>query len=107
MNLKRYPAVRTVGPTPEEEARGARGCHDVLSVTWKADAEPARFCGKSRCTGTCGLPALVISGSPELKTYSNVVAFGLMMQGWRVEWTGVKVEVPPEHRSDFLSRRWI
>lgn len=71
-----------------------------------ADEEPSSYCGDSWCNGVCGLPALVVPGTPEMKAHSSMVAHGPVMQAWRVTWTGAKVEAPPEHHADLLKRYW-
>jgi len=76
-------------------------------VQYDQGAEEQRFCGDTWCAGGCGLPALVIPGEPEYKTHSAMVAFGPVMQPWRVNWIGEKVAVPEEHRADFMKRYWI
>jgi len=55
------------------------------------------------------LPALIIPATkdrPEQKTHSSMVAYGRVMQPWRVEWKGAKIEIPAEHHEDFLRRVW-
>ena len=41
------------------------------------------------------------------KMYSSMTACGPLMQNWRVEWQGQKVEVPVEHQDDFQKRWWF
>lgn len=60
-----------------------------------------KFCGESWCSGSCGLPALVLKvqhngREVELKTHSNMVAYGPVFQLFRVQWTGEKVFLGPE-----------
>lgn len=97
-----YPRIRTV------RDRGSNDPH--IEVTWVEAAEPVKFCGASWCSGRCGLPALVIPPCSDwprgAKAYSDMVACGSMMQGWRVTWTGEMVEIPEEHRTDFAQRMW-
>ena len=83
----------------------------VLLVQYAPDQPPRRYCGESWCTGSCGLPALVLNHPDdprvEMKGYSRMVACGCMMQKWRVRWNGAKEQVPPEHVHDFLKRMWL
>jgi hypothetical protein len=101
---RRFPSVKTESDPITYDP--------VLVVQWTEDAEPQRFCDHSWCTGKCGLPALVMPPTTaavslrERKAYSSMVACGAMMQAWRVEWTGEKVEVPEEHRADIAERMW-
>lgn len=91
--------------------RDRRPLHPDITVQFEAGQEPIRCCGASWCNGddACGLPALVIPATgdtPELKTYSVMTACGPVMQRWRLEWTGHRVEIPEEHRADFCKRYW-
>lgn len=99
---RRYPHIVTAH---DDKLR----THPVLEVRYAEGEEPLRFCGESGCAGACNLPALIIPASehgPEQKMYSNMTARGAVMQGWRVQWTGTKIEVPEEHRADFMKRWW-
>lgn len=72
-------------------------------------AEPVRCCGYSWCRGKCGLPAFVIPAHgdmPELKAYSNMTACGPVMQRWRVEWQGPRVEAPSDTWEYLMGRWW-
>lgn len=82
--------------------------HPDLAVTWREGEAPEIFCGYSWCAGACGLPALVMGkGAQELKAHSSMVAYGRMMQPWRLKWKGTKREVPDEFAADFAQRVWI
>jgi hypothetical protein len=80
----------------------------ILEVRWSPSDAPQRFCGDSWCTGQCGLPALVMPHiDGEWKAYSAMTACGPVMQPWRVQWLGEKVEIPEEHREHLRRRMWI
>lgn len=86
--------------------------HCEIDVTWAEGQESQRFCGDNWCTGTCGLPVLMIPW-PSVqgrerwgKASGSQVACGSLMQCKRVEWTGSRVDVPNEHRADFEKRLW-
>ena len=99
MTAPRYPRVRTLLTD-----------HTQVEVTYADDAEPVTGCGETWCRGDCGLPAIVVPADgerDETKMRSSMVAHGPVMQPWCVAWTGTKVEVPAEHRADFLRRVWI
>lgn len=108
--MRRYPRVRTVyAEEPELEVNPALRMHPIVVVTYAEGQECQRFCGDSWCSSRCGLPALIIPQDeerPEYKVFSNMVAVGNLAGCWQVEWKGAKVEVPPEHRGDFLTRLW-
>lgn len=98
------PVLRTV--------QGER-LHLKLSVQFEKDGPVHTCCGDSWCVGDCGLPALVLSyydpdlkKGRELKAYSNMVACGRVMQGWRGAWKGERVQIPAEHHADFMKRMW-
>ncbi len=67
-------------------------------------------CGESWCSGSCGLPALVLSYQErEFKAYGEMVACGPVFQPWRVTWAGAKIPVslgdmPP---AAAIKRMWI
>jgi len=97
-------------PTLRTVYRDGHGLHPDVLVQFQEDQEPIRCCGDSWCAGDCGLPALVIPATddkPEFKTYSVMTAHGPVMQRWRLEWMGPRVEIPVEHRADFLKRIWM
>lgn len=89
--------------------RSIYAAHEV-NLTWAADEQPVRYCADRWCDGSCGLPALVIPASakgPELVLRSSAVAVGNVFGPWdRTNWSGVKVEVPPEHVDDLRKRVW-
>lgn len=86
------------------------GRHTALIVTMAEGVEPIRCCGDSWCTGKCGLPALCVpagDGWPDCKAYGSQVACGMVVQPWRVTWTGNKVDVPEEQRSALRKKWWL
>lgn len=97
-------------PTLRTLYDGPRRLHPDLLVQFEADKEPVLCCGDSWCHGACDLPALVIPAEGdrrEMKAYSSMTACGPVMQSWRLEWKGSRLEVPPEHWADFLKRMWL
>lgn len=83
--------------------------HTRVAVTYREGDEPVIGCGETWCRGDCGLPAITMpegNGWPALKMRSSMVAYGELMQPFRCAWTGATVEVPEEHRADFLRRVW-
>ena len=82
---KRYPKLVTdYGPVGSQSHK-----HLTVLVTWRPGEEPVRVCGESWCDGRCGYPAMVIPADTERsehKMYSSMVAFGPVMQRWRLEW---------------------
>lgn len=85
-----------------------RNHHQVVRVTYKEGEQPVEVCGYTWCEGGCGHPALIIplDEEPHYKCHGDMVAFGPTFQRFRVKWTGPTVEVPEEHRADFLKRYW-
>lgn len=102
---RRFPRI---GYPPRElrEALNLDRIHSEVAVTWTEGATPEVYCGDNWCTGGCGLAALVMPGfhGGTLKVSGSQVACGMLMQALRVEWTGPRVDVPQEHREDFLGR---
>lgn len=96
---RRYPIL---GDVPYSESSSI---HCDIQVIWADGAPPVVFCGDNWCTGTCGLPALVIPGTEPRKASGSQVAMGQAFQSLRVKWKGPIVEVPVEHRKD-LGSRW-
>lgn len=103
---------------------GAESEADLAPVTLRPDyseahpatlvsirgAAPVRVCGDSWCRGRCGLPAMVIpahGGRPEMRLHGSMVACGPVMQSWRVEWTGARIEAPAETWEYLRGRWWI
>ncbi len=83
-----------------------RPLHPVLVVIYE-DGTEVRGCGDSWCTGTCGLPAVVLKiKGGEFKAYSSMTACGPVIQSWRVTWTGERHELPPEQAVDLMRRMW-
>lgn len=80
----------------------------LLKTVYDGDSRPSilyrgnRYCGDSWCTGSCGLPALVVEG---LKVHSNMVACGRVLQSFRVEWVGEKIEAQTEDH-EALKKAW-
>lgn len=108
----RYPLIRTRHHGDVETMPVQDRLHPVLSVVYVEGGPEIFGCGDSWCngSGSCGLPAIVIPakvGRREQKMYSSMTACGPLMQNWRVEWQGQKVEVPVEHQDDFQKRWWF
>lgn len=102
----------TFRPTLRTDYEGAIRHHPDLLVQLRPEGEPLRCCGDSWCSGTCGLPALVLNrdtteGAREYKAYSSMTACGPVMQLWRLKWEGPKVEIPAEFHEDFMKRMWF
>ena len=76
------------------------GLHNKVIVSYDGEwFEPQEYCGDSWCNGECGYPALVLkhhihNQNLELKTHSNMVAYGQAFQEFRVKWIGEKVYIP-------------
>lgn len=105
----RYPRIQDV-----RSIECADPLHSEIDVTWREEDPPQRFCGDNWCTGACNLPALVIPWPPSpydsdrfSKASGSQVACGSVMQGKRVNWTGARVEVPPEFRKFMEGRIWL
>ena len=87
--------------------------HPEIDVMWGEHAPAQRFCGDNWCDGRCGLPALVIpwpdcEGRERFaKASGSQVACGPLMQAKRCDWTGPRVEVPEEMRSELGQRIWF
>lgn len=82
-----------------------------LVIKWAASEEPTHYCGETRCTGACGLSALVMRHPDEprleLKARSSATASGHVMQPWAVSgWAGPRSEVPEKHRAALLKAYW-
>ena len=103
---KRYPKLVTdYGPVGSQSHKQL-----TVLVTWRPGEEPVRVCGESWCDGRCGYPAMVIPADTERsehKMYSSMVVFGPVMQRWRLEWKGAKIEAPEEFRANLLKRVWL
>lgn len=68
-------------------------------------------CGESWCNGYgyCGLPALVVTDpdtGDEYRVFGSMVALGLILQPFRVPWTGAKVEADV-HYQEAQALCWI
>jgi len=68
------------------------------------------ICPSTWCSGTCGLPALVVHYKGyEYKAHGSQVACGPVFQSFRCkEWTGDKVEMDMSNTNveDVLKRMW-
>ena len=94
--MSTLPKVRTLS--------GASPTHPLVAI---ADLVG---CGDSWCDGRCGVPALVLLASddrPEMKVHSDMVAFGRVMQPFRVKWSGQKTVLPESLRSYLMQSYWF
>lgn len=66
---------------------GHQGAHPTITESTTGTVA----CGDSWCDGRCGLPALTVQdGERELRVFGCMVAFGPVLQSFRVPWVGVK-----------------
>ncbi len=98
--IKKHPRIRT--------DHSFKAHHPTITVAFREGEEPRRFCGYSWCTGSCGLPAAVLSdnGRGEFKMYSDMTACGPVMQNWRVEWRGERFVIEEEFRETLEKMMW-
>lgn len=86
-------------------------CHPTLELRMTEGfvGPLEQYCGYSWCRGECGYAALVLTDDSgmESKVYSSMTAYGPVVQPWRREWKGSKVELPKEFHDDFKKRYWI
>src|SRR5512143_289286 len=99
----KYPIIKTIHNDND-------WMHNIIEVIFSENKSPLKFCGDSWCSGKCNMPALIIPESDNMlehKMYSNMTAFGQLMQPWRVKWIGEKIEIPEQYREELMKRYWM
>lgn len=79
--------------------------HPVMHVDFGGNSPPPVVCAQSWCTGACGYPALVaVDGR---KAHGQMVAFGPVLQPFRVEWTGAVIRLTEAQTAELEKSWWL